>query len=107
MKTWLFLVPIVMIGCTETGNQRADQVGHTAVGQSMARAKDEVCMENLRQIRAAIVIAMTNADETPPGSLAELRLPAEMIVDPIDKKPYTYDASTGNVKCDHPGHKKY
>lgn len=107
MKVLTILIPLAVIGCTETGNQRADQVGHTVVGQSMARAKDEVCMENLRQIRAAIQIAMTNADETPPTGLKDLRLPPEMLVDPIDKKPYDYDAAAGTVKCNHPGHKKY
>ena len=107
MKFWILAVPFALLGCTETGNQRADQVGHTVVGQSMARAKDNVCIENLKQVRAAIIIARTNADDTPPASLSELKLPAEMIVDPIDKKPYTYNAADGTVQCDHPGHKKY
>lgn len=104
---WLCGLGVALAGCTETGNQRADQVGHTVVGQSFARAKDEKCMENLRQIRAAVLIFMSDAEESKPSSLRDLRLPAEMLVDPIDQKPYTYDPATGAVKCEHLGHAKY
>ncbi len=89
------------------GNQRADKVGNTVVGQSMARAKDGVCMQNLSQIRQAIMVSRSNGEEGFPASLQELKLPAEMLVDPIGKEPYSYDPETGVVKCEHPGHKKY
>jgi acyl-coenzyme A synthetase/AMP-(fatty) acid ligase len=87
-------------------NKRADKVGETIVGQSMARAKDGKCIENLRQVRMAIEMAKTS-DDVPPAGLNELKMPAEMLVDPIGKEPYEYDPATGTVKCVHPGHEKY
>lgn len=98
---------ICLQGCLSVdGNQRADKVGNTVVGQSMARAKDEVCMANLRQIRQAVAAYMTS-DETPPSDMSVLKLPPEMLADPIGKEPYEYDPATGKVKCLHPGHGKY
>jgi len=110
MKRKVIIAVMLIIGlqgCLSVdGNQRADQVGNTVVGQSMARAKDEVCMSNLRQIRQAVAAYMTS-DETPPSDMPVLKLPPEMLADPIGKEPYTYDPATGTVKCTHPGHGKY
>lgn len=79
------------------------------VGQSFARAKDEVCMSNLRSLRQAIELARSQSeDSVNPATITELAgIPKSMVIDPIDKKPYNYDPTTGNVKCDHPGHSKY
>lgn len=110
MKVFLlFVCGALLAGCTETGNQRADQVGHTVVGQSFARAKDDVCMNNLRQIRLAIEVAKSaDPDGTLPATLEEVRgLGPDMKACPIDKVAYEYDPATGTVKCNHPGHKKY
>lgn len=93
-------------GCSVDGNQRADQVGETVVGQSIARAKDAVCMENLKQVRAAIEVQKTTADANPPD-LAGLRLSPDLLACPIGKEAYVYDPDTGTVKCPHPGHGKY
>lgn len=87
-------------------NQRADKVGETVVGQSIARAKDSKCMDNLRQVRQALELARIGEDE-PPQSLTELKLPAEMLADPIGGEPYEYDSEAGTVECKHPGHEKY
>lgn len=102
-------VALVLGGCmalSVDGNQRKDQVGETVVGQSFARAKDGVCMQNIRQVRQGIQVYLTSNDGPPP-SLADIRFPQELLVCPIDKKPYTYDPAAGTVKCDHPGHEKY
>ena len=85
---------------------RKDKVGETIVGQSIARAKDAKCMEDIKQVRAAIEIA-NPAGETPPAALTELKLPKEMIECPIGHEPYEYDPATGKVRCPHPGHEKY
>jgi hypothetical protein len=53
------------------------------------------------------MVSRSSGEEGFPASLQELKLPAEMLVDPIGKEPYTYDPETGVVKCEHPGHKKY
>lgn len=99
---------IALSGCMDgLENKRADQEGNTVVGQSLARAKDEKCMENLRQIRLAIEVSRTSGEDTFPPDLKSLKLPAEMLHDPIDKVEYEYDPENGTVKCNHPGHKKY
>ena len=106
----IFFAAMLLVGCTETGNQRKDQVGETVVGQSFARAKDSVCMNNLSQIRTAINLVRTaSAEETelPAGLDGYRGLSKEMLICPIDKKPYEYDAVAGTVKCKHLGHEKY
>jgi len=110
MKIFAFaLFAALLVGCTENGNQRADKVGHTVVGQSMARGKDTVCMSNLRQVRQMIEVFKTSSeDQVAPQSLQELKgLSADMLIDPIGKEAYEYDPATGKVKCPHPGHGKY
>lgn len=105
----LGVLAVAAYGCSGLavdGNQRQDQVGNTVVGQALARAKDEKCMEYLKQVRQGIQVYMTSSD-TPPQSLTELKFPAELLICPIDKKPYDYDSATGTVKCKHPGHQKY
>ena len=103
----MLLMASVLAGCSVDGNQRADQVCNTVVGQSVARAKDEVCMSNIRQVRMSIQALSTNADDQKPESLEALKLPATMIECPIGHEPYTYDPATGAVKCPHAGHGKY
>ena len=53
---------------SKADNKRADKTGETIVGQSMARAKDGVCIDNLRQVRQAIEIQNPTGDSAP-GSL--------------------------------------
>ncbi len=101
------LLGLGLAGCSTGENKRADKVGETFVGQSFARAKDSVCMDNLRQIRQAIAVYKTTSDDENPPDLKALRLPAEMLADPIGKEPYTYDPQAGTVKCVHAGHGKY
>ncbi|MBS1705341.1 MAG: hypothetical protein JST40_05670 [Armatimonadetes bacterium] len=100
---------LLIAGCNDPGmgNKRKDQVGETVVGQSMARARDAECMNNLSQIRQFIQVYKTSGEDTNPASLDDARVPKTMQVDPIDKKPYEYDPTTGTVKCKHPGHEKY
>lgn len=110
MKQLIMLAAaFLLVGCSVDGNQRKDQVGETVVGQSMARAKDAVCMDNLKQIRAAIEIAKTSStDESDlPQDMSGLKIPGSMQMDPIGKEPYVYDPKEGTVKCVHPGHEKY
>jgi len=86
---------------------RKDNLGITVPGAVRDAALDADCQHNLRQIRLAIELARdTNNDESP-ASLDDLHLPASMLKDPIDHKPYVYDPSTGIVKCTHPGHENF
>ncbi|HLJ55304.1 MAG TPA: prepilin-type N-terminal cleavage/methylation domain-containing protein [Chthonomonadaceae bacterium] len=74
----------------------------------MERAKDVVCMEDLRSVRQSIEASRTtDSDNKFPASLDELRLPAELRACPEGKEPYRYDPATGEVHCVHPGHENY
>lgn len=87
---------------------RADQKGITVPGAVRYKAKDEVCRNNLSQIRAAIQVAEASSEDGFPKSLDELRLPPDILHCSIAPyEPYTYDPATGTVHCPHPGHEKY
>lgn len=88
---------------------RADNNGLTVPGMVRYKALDDVCRNNLSQIRSSMAVgAATSPDEPHPASLADLHLPAEMLYCPIQPhEPYNYDPATGKVRCLHPGHGKY
>ena len=75
----------------------------------MERAKDVVCMQNLRSVRQCIEASHTgDSDAKFPGALTEIReLSGELRACPEGKEPYQYDPATGEVRCVHPGHEKY
>lgn len=105
-----FLLAFCLTGCsTGLSNQRADKVGNTVVGQSLARSKDAVCRGNLSQIRSGILVINQSGEAADnPTSLSELKgFPPEMLACPIGKEPYQYNKEEGTVKCGHPGHGKY
>ncbi len=113
----LILVMVFFMGgfgsnSTKVGGEslpaRADGKGITIPGRVRYKAKDDVCRENLSQVRSAIQIAeSSSADDKPPATLDELHI-GSMITCPIDPhEPYNYDPATGKVSCPHPGHEKY
>lgn len=73
------------------------------------RAKDVVCMQDLRSVRQSIeAFRASDVDAKYPQSLTEMKeLPAEVRECPEGKEPYTYDPSSGAVHCTHPGHENY
>jgi len=75
----------------------------------MERAKDVVCMENLRSVRQCIEASHAgDSDSKYPGALTEMReLSSELRACPVGKEPYRYDPTTGKVQCVHPGHEAY
>lgn len=87
-------------------SERKDHVGETIVGRSLARAKDEKCMEQIRQVRQALEILNPTGDE-PVSDLSETRLGKSFLECPIGHEAYQYDTQTGKVRCPHPGHEKY
>ncbi len=88
------------------GSPRKDGKGETVLGQTMYRAKDEVCRSNIGQVRLSMQ-ATASLDEEHPATLQDLKLPAEFYVCPIGKEAYLYDPQTGKVGCPHPGHEKF
>jgi prepilin-type N-terminal cleavage/methylation domain-containing protein len=78
----------------------------------MERARDVVCMQNLRSVRQCIEAARsldTDASEPRfPAALTDMReLSGELRACPEGKEPYQYDPTTGKVRCVHPGHETY
>ncbi|MBX3095940.1 MAG: hypothetical protein KF812_03685 [Fimbriimonadaceae bacterium] len=94
-------------GMGGTSKPRADGVGETVVGRSMAAAKDDKCISNLKQVRMAISMQTDPVDEIHPTSLTELKLGSDFEKCPLGGEPYTYDPATGTVKCPHLGHENY
>lgn len=90
-----------------TMKDRPDNVGETVIGKSAARAKDEVCRNNLSQLRMAIRMEM-DQDSTPQALADVPGLGASFKKCPIrPNEEYIYDATTGQVNCPHPGHERY
>lgn len=83
--------------------------GQPSVAAPVERAKGVECMNNLRQIRAAIQMQRTSG-ETGPGSLGELTrqgIPRSMLACPVSKLAYGYRGDTSQVWCPFPEHKRY
>ena len=74
----------------------------------ITRAESTVCMSNLTSVRQSISAAQAGeTDGKFPASLAELKLPAEVLICAVGHEPYAYDPTTGTVHCVHPGHENY
>ncbi len=84
--------------------------GKTADGKRIVtpktKAYDTNCKSNLGQVRLAIQTAQSSETdgEKFPASLAELKLPSEILICPDGGEKYTYDPQTGIVRCPHFGH---
>lgn len=89
--------------------KRPDNVGQTIIGRSAAKARDDVCRNNLSQVRMAVQLAQGQNDDKPPSSLEDLpSMPPSMFVCPIQPhEKYVYDPATGQVTCPHRGHERY
>lgn len=102
------LAVVVFNGSLGAGKStRKDGLGTTIPGKVKAAARDDVCRSNLNQVRMAIQIERSTADDAPPASLKDLRLSEEFLKCSIGQEPYEYDPETATVKCPHPGHEKY
>jgi Tfp pilus assembly protein PilE len=83
--------------------------GQPARAAPIERAHGVECMNNLRQIRAAIAMHRTS-NETFPSSLRELTgqgIPSSMLACPVSGQPYGYRPDTGQVWCPYPDHQRY
>jgi hypothetical protein len=82
--------------------------GGDMIHTPITRANDVVCQTNLGSVRQAIEAERaSDADGHPPQSLNLLSLPAELLSCPVGHEPYSYDPTTGQVHCTHPGHENY
>jgi hypothetical protein len=103
------LAIVLMNGTMGAGtSNRADGKGTTIPGRVMYMARDDKCMSNLGQVRAAIQIARMDYEDNPPPSLDAVRLSKDFMKCAIKpNEPYVYNAEEGTVSCPHPGHEKY
>jgi hypothetical protein len=74
---------------------------HTALRRSVDLAQEVVLQSNLNQIQMALGMYKQDNEGKVPASLDELKtalhLPAEMWINPVDKKPLGYDPTTGHM----------
>ena len=75
----------------------------TVLGQALQKGQSVECMNNLRQLRAAIQMYVADNGSYPPN-LQALNLP-NMMRCPVTGQAYVYDPRTGTVKC--PAHPNY
>ncbi len=75
----------------------------------MERAHDPECINNLSQLRQALLMAQTDSETGKyPARLTDLpKIPQSFFSCPESHVPYTYEAETGIVKCTRAGHEKY
>jgi prepilin-type N-terminal cleavage/methylation domain-containing protein len=75
----------------------------------MNRARQTVCMTNLRSVRQMIEAHKAgDPDGGNPPSLDALQgLPRELKKCDMGPEPYRYDPQTGQVHCTHPGHENF
>ena len=75
----------------------------TVLGQALQKGQSVECLNNLRQLRAAIQMYVADNGTYPPN-LQALNLP-NMMRCPVTGQAYVYDPRTGAVKC--PAHPEY
>lgn len=97
------IAAFLYVGRQAQTNRQGSQQAQTTYGAALQRAKEVECMNNLNQIRQAIQIFVAEQGTNPPN-LQSVRLPSGFQpACPISKVPYTYDPTTGAVKCpQHP-----
>ncbi len=80
-------------------NPDGSESSKTALKRSMELAEEVGLQSNLNQIQQIIGMYKGDNEGKPPASLDELKryakFPAEMWVNPVDKKPLGYDPATG------------
>jgi hypothetical protein len=103
------LAAVLFLGSGAFGSKespRPDGKGKTTVGLAKLEAQDEVCRNNLSQLRTSIQMSMIG-EETPPAALSDTRLGSSFYKCPVGGEDYEYDPATGQVRCPHKGHEKY
>lgn len=90
-----------------TVDVRKDGLGKTTMGGAILSAKDSQCQADLSQVRTALAAARMSSTDGPPQSITEAGLPQTDYVCPVGGEPYSYDPTTGEVHCVHPGHEKF
>jgi len=91
----------------ETGTKVEVKPGQSVVGAVRDKSMDPVCQSNLRQIRAYLQMSQASDGQYPPTLEARKIGSGSILVCPLSKQPYSYDPSTGTVRCTTPGHEAF
>lgn len=97
------VVAFIYLGQYAQSPHRSNRQTQTTYGAALQKAKEVECMNNLNQIRQAIQMFVAEHGTNPPN-LQSVRFPPGLQpLCPVTKVPYTYDPTTGVVKCpQHP-----
>ena len=82
-------------------NPDGSESSKTALRRSVDLAQEVALQSNLGQIQQIIAMYKGDNENRPPASLEELKsyakFPAEMWINPVDKKPLGYNPATGTM----------
>jgi len=76
----------------------------TLPGRAIQKGQSVECMNNLRQLRAAVEMYQVENGTYPPQLDPAWGIPLKC---PVSGYPYRYDPQTGRVQCPTPGHERY
>ena len=101
----LMITVLILIGLYMAflGSRQGDdgELRPSVAKQSIDRGQEVVLENNLSQIQQIISMYKSDNGGKPPASLDELKtyskFPAEMFINPVDKKPLGYDPATGTM----------
>lgn len=90
-----------LLGGCSTQEMEPETSSPTVLKQSVDRAQEVALDSNISQINQVIGMYRNDNEGKTPASLDELKtyskFPAEMFVNPVDKKPLLYDPATGKI----------
>lgn len=87
--------------------QQQGSKAKTVPGAVKERTVGVRCMNNLRNARMAIEQYRDAETGRLPASLTDAGITGDAAICPTTKQPYKYDARTGRIWCETPGHEKY
>lgn len=93
---------------TAAGFNITTEPAQTLPGRVVQKSMGTECQNNLRQLRMIIDSGKSERGEgLPAASLSEVSSDPRLQQCPISHQPYTYDSSTGEVRCTFEGHESF
>lgn len=74
-------------------------------GRALRKAHSTECQNNVRQLR--MMVSTEQTEDGYPASLLDISGAAAISICPVSKQAYSYDPTTGEVKCTFPGHEAF
>ena len=99
----LIILILIAFLLPRTTGGKSDQVQKGVA--AVAEARDNVCRTNLTLLRQAISVQKATGQNL--ANLSDLKQTSVETHCAAGGEEYTYNSSTGEVKCPHPGHESY